>query len=119
MWVPFCYPFFRCLKLRASGTFFSYTVLFFFYILRYYGRKAKGEKGMDIEKVLCIIGIIMCTIGTVLSLWTILTTKIKRVGTWEQLGNAQESFKKEKTLVVIGCLFIIMGSILQIIGTLI
>lgn len=53
---------------------------------------------MVIEKVLCVVGIIMCMIGTVLSLWTILTTKIKRVGTCEQFDNAQESFKKRKDL---------------------
>lgn len=74
---------------------------------------------MNIKDLFCIIGIIMCTIGTVLSLWTILTTKIKKVGTCEQLDNAQESFKKEKTYVIRGCLLIIVGGILQIIGTLI
>nr|DAY94109.1 MAG TPA: hypothetical protein [Caudoviricetes sp.] len=117
--MPFLLPISRRLKLRASGASFSYAILFFCYILSYYRRKEKGENVMNIKELLCVVGIFICTVGTIFSLWNILTAKIERVGTCEQLDNTQESFKKEKTYVICGCLLIIVGGILQIIGTLI
>lgn len=88
----------RHLKLRVSGASFSYVILFFCYILSYYRRKAKGGNVMNIKDLLCVVGIFLCTVGTIFSLWNILITKIERVGTCEQLDNTQESFKKKRPM---------------------
>lgn len=72
---------------------------------------------MNITKILCVAGILLCMIGTILSLWSIISTKIELVGSCEQRDHEPEAFKNEKPRVVVGCLLIIAGSILQIIGT--
>lgn len=68
------------------------------------------------DKILNIIGIVIVAIGSVLSLWTIITTKTSFIGTCTDLDSKPEQFKKEKLLVVLGCILIISGSILQIIS---
>lgn len=68
------------------------------------------------DKILNIIGIVIVAIGSVLSLWTIITTKTSFVGTCADLDSKSEQFKKEKLLVILGCILIISGSILQIIS---
>lgn len=57
--------------------------------------------------------------GTILSLWSVLSTKIKYYGTVEFHDNQQKEFKKQKNMVIIGTILIVLGSILQVIGTLI
>ncbi len=68
------------------------------------------------EKILNIVGIIIVAFGTVLSLCTIITTKMSFVGTCADYDSKPKQFKKEKMLVIVGCVFIISGSILQIIS---
>ena len=68
------------------------------------------------DKILNVIGIILVMIGTVFSLWSILSTKEKYYGTCEWFSNLSDDFKKDKKKVIIGIILIVMGSILQIIG---
>lgn len=66
------------------------------------------------DKIINIIGIILVAAGSVLSLWTIITTKTSFVGTCGDWDSKPEQFEKEKVLVIIGCVLIIVGSVLQI-----
>ena len=68
------------------------------------------------EKILNVIGIVMVAIGSVLSLWTIITTKTSFVGTCADWDSKPEQFKKEKLLVILGCILIVSGSISQIVA---
>lgn len=68
------------------------------------------------DKILNVIGIATVAIGSVLSLWTIITTKTSFVGTCADWDSKPEQFKKEKLLVILGCVLIVSGSILQIIS---
>lgn len=70
-------------------------------------------------KYVNIAGILLVMIGTVLSLWTIITTRIDIVGTAGYLDTSSEQFKKEKNFVIAGCILIVVGSISQIISCLI
>lgn len=67
-------------------------------------------------KFINVIGIVAIAIGTVLSLWTIITTKTLFVGTCADWDSKPEQFKKEKLLVISGCILIVSGSILQIVA---
>lgn len=66
------------------------------------------------DKVINVIGIILVAIGSVLSLFTIITTKTSFVGTCADWSSKQEQFKKEKILVIIGCVLIVIGSVFQV-----
>lgn len=68
------------------------------------------------DKILSVIGIILVMIGTVFSLWSILSTKVKYYWTCEWFSNLSDDFEKDKKKVIIGTILIIMGSILQIVG---
>ncbi len=68
------------------------------------------------SKIISVIGIFVVMIGTILSLWRIITTKSFFVGTCADWDSKSEQFKKEKLLVVSGCILIVIGSILQIIA---
>lgn len=70
------------------------------------------------QKCYTVIGIIIVMIGTVLSLWSILSTKTDDYGTVWYWDNQPDAFKKEKPRVIVGCVMIVIGSIMQIIGTL-
>lgn len=73
--------------------------------------------GDIMEKIILnVIGIAIVAIGSVLSLWIIITTKTSFVGTCADLDSKPEQFKKEKPLVILGCILIISGSILQTIS---
>ncbi len=63
-----------------------------------------------------IIGIILVFVGTTLSLWCIMTNDTKKAGTWRGVKEQGEDAKREKTWVIVGMCFILIGSILQIIG---
>lgn len=67
--------------------------------------------------ILNVFGIILTTIGTILSLWIVLVTKTSFVGTAADLDSKNAQFKKEKRLVVFGVILIIIGAVLQIIAT--
>lgn len=64
--------------------------------------------------IICFIGIILATVGTILSLWKVITSKSKDMGTVKQIDNIGLDFKKEKKWVGFGCCLIIVGNGLQI-----
>ena len=68
------------------------------------------------SKIVSVIGIILVMIGTIFSLWSILSTKATYVGTACWHDHQQESFKKDKTKVIIGTALIVAGSMFQIVG---
>lgn len=67
-------------------------------------------------KCISAIGIISVMLGTILSLLSVLGTRIKDVGTAAFEDRKQQDFKKNKISVVIGIILIIVGSVLQIAG---
>lgn len=69
--------------------------------------------------MLCVAGIVLVMIGTILSLWSVLSTKKEDFFTAGWYQRQHKEFIKTKNMVIIGTIFIIAGSILQIIGTLI
>ena len=71
------------------------------------------------NKFTSVIGIILVMAGTILSLWSVLKTKGDEVQTAAYHDHQQENFKKDKKKVIIGTVLIILGSLLQIMGTLI
>lgn len=64
-----------------------------------------------------ILGLILVTAGTILSLWSVLGTKTKDVGTAGWHDNQQRNFRKEKRNVIIGTILIVLGTLFQIAGT--
>ena len=71
------------------------------------------------SKIITVIGLAVTLIGTIITFMKIFTTQKKTVGTWGSLSNAQNDFIKERKWVYIGLGLIIIGTILQIIGTVI
>lgn len=67
-------------------------------------------------KYVNIFGTLFVMIGTIFSLWSALITKNNYVGTADWYSKQQENFKKDKKKVIIGIIFIIIGSFLQIIS---
>ena len=61
-------------------------------------------------------GIILTTVGTILTLWTIMTTDKKKAGTLGELEERHKVFPKEQRKVRIGCAVIGVGGLLQIVG---
>ena len=53
---------------------------------------------------------------TVATLWNVLCTKSKYVGTALWYDKQNETFKETKKEVIIGCFFIILGGVLQCIA---
>lgn len=47
-------------------------------------------------KIVSILGIVFSTVGTILSLWTVLTTKTSYVGTASYLSKLSEQFGEGK-----------------------
>lgn len=68
------------------------------------------------SKIISAVGIVLVLFGTILSLWSILGTKTKNIGTANYYDNQQDNFKKDKIKVLIGIILISLGSLLQIIG---
>ena len=71
-----------------------------------------------IGKLIVVIGILIVAIGTIFSLWTILTTSKKDYGTAGWFDRQHIEFAKEKNRVFFGTILIVLGSLLQIVGTL-
>ena len=69
-------------------------------------------------KILSAIGIVFVAVGTILSIWTVLVTKVKDVGTYNYNNgdNQQREFKKQKVQVIVGIGIISIGSIIQCVG---
>ncbi len=68
------------------------------------------------NKITCIIGIILNTIGTLFTLWTVFATKAASVGTAWELDNRWKKFPMEKRRVVAGFIIIAIGNGLQILS---
>ena len=68
------------------------------------------------KNIICAAGIILNTIGTLLTLWTIFATKVSYVGTAEELDNRGKAFAKEKKKVIIGTIGIGIGNLLQVVS---
>lgn len=68
------------------------------------------------SRIFSTIGIILVVAGTIFSLWSVLGTKGDYVQTAGWYDHQQENFKKDKKKVIIGIGFIIIGSVIQIIG---
>ena len=68
------------------------------------------------NKILSTIGIVLVTIGTIFSLWSVLGTRTEDYGTCGWISNLYDSFKKDKKKVIIGTILIVVGSIFQIVG---
>ncbi len=68
------------------------------------------------DKIVSAVGIVLVMIGTIFSLWSVLGTKGDCVQTANWYDHQQENFKRDKKKVIIGTVFIILGSILQITG---
>lgn len=73
-------------------------------------------RGIDMGKILSVIGIFSVVIGTIFSLWSILGIKGDYVSTANWYEHQQEDFKKNKKKVIVGTILIILGSVFQIIG---
>lgn len=71
---------------------------------------------MTLSNILSLLGILMVTVGTVATLWNVLCTKSKYVGTALWYDKQNETFKETKKEVIIGCFFIILGGVLQCIA---
>lgn len=68
------------------------------------------------RKIISAIGIAMATVGTVLTLWTILHTDPKGVGTHGEPIQRRKEFPKEQKRARAGYVLIVLGGLLQIIG---
>ena len=68
------------------------------------------------SKLLNSVGIALSIVGTVITLWTLLTTKNSEAGTWGELAERQEKFPKEKKKVKIGIAVITIGGSSQIVS---
>ena len=64
-----------------------------------------------------IVGIVIVFLGTAFSLWSIITNDTKRAGSWESIKERGEDAKTEKKNVIIGIVLVFIGSVLQIVGT--
>ena len=68
------------------------------------------------SKIINAIGIALATIGTVFTLWTIIQTNPKTVGTWGELEERHKVFPKEQRRAKIGYTLIVLGGFLQIVA---
>lgn len=70
-----------------------------------------------------IVGVIISTAGSFLTLWTIIRDGKKKDdyphGTYGWLESLHDSFPKEQKKAKIGCVMIIVGGILQVAGTIV
>ena len=67
--------------------------------------------------VLVIIGISLAFGGTYLSLWNVINIDLKKAGTWKELYERGEQAKNEKSKALCALRYILIGSTIQIIGS--
>ncbi len=67
--------------------------------------------------VLVIFGISLAFGGTYLSLWNVINIDLKKAGTWKELYERGEQAKKEKSKALCALRYILIGSTIQIIGS--
>lgn len=70
---------------------------------------------------LSVIGIVMTTGGTILTLWSVITIKIEDVGEWRTAGGQddgamQKAMYKPKPFTICGSVVIVFGAATQIIA---
>lgn len=70
------------------------------------------------SKIITIIGLVITLAGTIITFMRIFTTQVKKLGTWGEPVNAKNDFVKERRWVYIGLSLIVLGTVLQIVGTL-
>lgn len=63
-----------------------------------------------------ISGIVIVCIGSIVSVWSVITTNEKLVGTYDELAKRHELFIEQKKQVKKGLILIGLGSALQIVG---
>lgn len=68
------------------------------------------------KNTISALGIILSMVGTLLTLWTILSTKSSYAGTAAEFDNHHKEFPKQKAQAIIGFIAILLGGILQIWG---
>ena len=66
--------------------------------------------------VLNIIGIAFTTIGSIVALISIMKTDPKIVGTWGEPEQRRKEAPKDKLRSYVGCVLIVIGGLLQILG---
>ena len=64
-----------------------------------------------------IAGIVLTVGGAIATVWSVLCTKGKYVGTADWHDKQTELFEKQKKQVCIGTIFVLAGGVLQVIGT--
>ena len=73
-----------------------------------------------LSAILTIIGVAIATVGSFLTLWTIIRDGKKKDsfphGTFGWLANIREEFPKEQKKAIIGCVMIVIGGVLQVAG---
>ena len=67
--------------------------------------------------ILVIIGIGLAFGGTYLSLWSVINVDLKKAGTWKELRERGEQAKKDKSKASCALRYILIGSAIQIIGS--
>jgi hypothetical protein len=72
-----------------------------------------------VYKIITVIGLVCSLVGTIITFLKLLTTQKNSVGTWAALYNARTEFVKEQKLVCVGLALIVVGTILQAVGTII
>ncbi|MBQ2286929.1 MAG: hypothetical protein II252_06500, partial [Clostridia bacterium] len=84
----------------------------------------KKQKTGDIKMWWSISGIILVIIGigfafggTYLSLWSVINVDLKKAGTWKELRERGEQAKKDKSKASCALRYILIGSAIQIIGS--
>lgn len=68
--------------------------------------------------ILNVAGIAASTMGTVISLLSVIMTRISEVGTYDYVtgNNQKDRARKQKKQAIIGICFIVLGGALQIIS---
>ena len=84
----------------------------------------KKQKAGDIKMwwtisgiILVVIGIILAFGGTYLSLCNVINIDLKKAGTWKELRERGEQAKKDKSKASCALRYILIGSAIQIIGS--
>lgn len=69
-------------------------------------------------KAINFLGILLSTVGTVFTLYNVLSTNPKDIGTHGYYKKAGDDFKKQKSKTIKGCILIVIGGFLQILALL-
>ena len=67
-------------------------------------------------RVFNILGIAFTTVGSVAAIISIMKTNPKIVGTWGEPEHRRKEAPKDKLRAYVGCVLIVIGGLLQILG---